>query len=89
MVLPHNAYIKANIIDTTPGQKPDKCPSSTQNAAAWSTFPISRNRLFFCYSHNVGEIQLFPLMHLWEQAFASNSRTMLSPLDKSMDGEIK
>lgn len=89
MVLLHSAYIKANIIDTTPGQKPDKCPNSTQNAAARSTFPTSINRVFFCYSHNVGEIQLFPLMHLWEQAFASNSRTMLSPLDNWMNGEIK
>lgn len=61
MVLPQNAYIKANIIDTTPGQTPDKCPSSTQNAAAWSTFPISRNRVFFYYSHNVGKFNCFPL----------------------------
>lgn len=34
MALSHNAQIKANIIATTPGQKPDKCPNSTQNAAA-------------------------------------------------------
>lgn len=36
-----------------------------------------------------GEIQLLPLMHLWEQAYALNSLTILSPLDNLMDGEIK
>lgn len=88
MVLPHNAYIKANIIDTAPGQTPDKCPSSTQNAAAWSTFLFLETECSSIIVTMWGNSTVSPYAPLGT-SICLNSLTMLSPLDNSVDGEIK